>query len=115
MQWASVEPQVPTRARRDDGLDIKDKVALVGKRVVDYKFTKNVASLITNAFGLIAALAWSDAIKGLLKGLGTFSQWPFAGPFIQAVLVTAVAYFVSVTVGKLSPASCTKLCTQIDT
>ena len=112
-----MEPRPPTLAKRDDGLALKNKVTLVGKRVGDYKFTKNVASLITNAFGLIAALAWSDAIKGLLKGLGAFRQWPFAGPFIQALLVTAVAYFVSLTVGKLSPASCTKLCSdsQMDT
>lgn len=114
MQWASVEPITQVPQKNDDRPDIKDRVTQVGKKVTDFKFTKNVASLITNAFGLSAALAWSDAIKGVLKSLRTFSQWPFVGPFIQALLVTALAYFVSLTAGKLSDPSCTKLCDDDD-
>lgn len=68
------------------------------------------ATLITNAFGLVAALAWSDAIKKLFERGGPMAGMPYTGPFTYAILVTLLAYGVSVTLGKLVKSECTKLC-----
>ena len=81
-------------------------------KVTNAGLTKNVATMVTNAFGLVAALAWSDAIKAMLQRLGTFKALPFGAPFIQAFGFTVLAYMVSITVGKLSRPTCTRLCAE---
>lgn len=50
--------------------------------------------MITTAFGLVAALAWNEAIKNLIseilpRGQGVLSL------FIYAILVTVLAVFIS--------------------
>ena len=80
-------------------------IAVAGNQV-----SAQFAGLITNAFGLVAALVWSDAIKKLFERGGPMSSIPFTGPFTYAVLVTLLAYGVSVTLGKLVKPECTKLC-----
>jgi hypothetical protein len=75
---------------------------------------REFATLITNAFGLIAALAWSDAIKAIFDKLAKFKYWPFSGPVMFAVLITVLAYVATVTVGRLSKDSCTKMCAPDD-
>lgn len=77
-----------------------------------YEVSKEFATLITNAFGLIAALAWSDAIKAIFDKLGTFKWWPFSGPVMFAMLITLMAYAATMTVGKLSKDTCTKICPE---
>lgn len=66
-----------------------------GKEVV-----KQVVTLSTSAFGLIAALAWNDAIQTLVnKYLSSGGQ--LVSKFIYAVLVTLLLIVATVQLAKL--------------
>lgn len=62
---------------------------------------EKLASLITAAFGLVAALAWNDAIKSLfaeggpLFFLATYGQWGYA------ILVTILAVVATIWIGRV--------------
>ncbi len=64
------------------------------KQQVIEKFT----ALITTAFGLVAALAWNDVIKQFIEKLDLKQL----GPLVYAVIVTILAVFITVWLGKLS-------------
>jgi hypothetical protein len=74
--------------------------------IIDFSFMgketiKTMVQLATSAFGLVAALAWNDAIKGIVgrvfaPGAALTSQ------IVYAVLVTALAVFVTTRLGKIS-------------
>lgn len=59
---------------------------------------EKLAALITTAFGLVAALAWNDAIKALMASMGLAG----AGPWIYAIVVTVIAVFVAIQMGKMA-------------
>jgi len=64
-------------------------MALPSKKIVSESLT-----MMTTAFGLVAALAWNEAIRALInnffsKGQGIISL------FIYAILVTVIAVVVS--------------------
>jgi hypothetical protein len=88
----------------------KSKEALRKAVQTGADMSREFATLITNAFGLIAALAWSDAIKAIFDKLGKLKYWPFSGPVMFAVLITIMAYVATVTVGRFVKDSCTKVC-----
>ena len=58
-----------------------------------------IAALVTAAFGLVAALAWNEAIKAIFKEIfGTDSA---VGPMlIYAILVTIVAVILTIVVAR---------------
>ena len=58
-----------------------------------------IAALVTAAFGLVAALAWNDAIKLLFKELfGTQEQ---VGPMIvYAIFITVIAVILTIIVAR---------------
>lgn len=69
---------------------------------------EKLAILITTAFGLVAALAWNDAIKALFIGpcdiewagvLCSLSNW---WPWVYALTVTVLAVVLTVWIGKIS-------------
>ena len=68
---------------------------------------EKIAALITAAFGLVAALAWNGAIKAIfLKIFGTAEG---IGPMlIYAILVTIIAVFVTIWIGKVAERSKTE-------
>jgi len=58
-----------------------------------------MAALITAAFGLVAALAWNDAVKAIFKEV--FGTPDAVGPMlIYAILVTIVAVILTLTVAR---------------
>ena len=58
-----------------------------------------VAALITAAFGLVAALAWNDAIKAVFKEV--FGAEDAIGPMlIYAILVTIIAVILTILVAR---------------
>ena len=58
-----------------------------------------IAALITAAFGLIAALAWNDAIKLIFKSI--FGEEDAIGPMlIYAIIVTIVAVILTIIVAR---------------
>ena len=66
------------------------------------------AALITAAFGLVAALAWNDAIKALFKGpcgaegAGALCALSSGGPWVYAVIVTILAVIATIWIGKVA-------------
>lgn len=65
------------------------------------EFLKTMTQLATAAFGLVAALAWNETIQGFISrfiapGNGLKSK------FIYAIIVTAIAVFVTYTLGRMS-------------
>ncbi len=69
---------------------------------------EKLAALLTAAFGLVAALAWNDAIKALFKGpcgaegAGSLCMLSSNGPWAYAILVTIIAVIVIVYIGRVS-------------
>ncbi len=45
-------------------------------------------------FGLVAGLAWNDAIKGLIEYLFPFSQTTILAKFLYALIITAAVVIV---------------------
>lgn len=63
---------------------------------------EKLSLLITGAFGLVAALAWNDAIKALFAEGGALNFLAKGGPWIYAILVTIVAVIFTMYIGKLA-------------
>ena len=56
-----------------------------------------ISALVTAAFGLVAALAWNDAIKAVFKEV--FGSADAIGPMlIYAIVITIIAVILTVTV-----------------
>lgn len=65
------------------------------------EFLKTMVQLATAGFGLVAALAWNDAIQSLINrflpsGSGLISK------LIYALIVTTIAVWVTYSLGKLT-------------
>ena len=69
---------------------------------------EKLAALITAAFGLVAALAWNDAIRALFvgpcgtEGAGALCRLSSGGPWVYAILVTFLAVLATIWIGKVS-------------
>jgi hypothetical protein len=69
---------------------------------------EKLAALVTAAFGLVAALAWNDAIKALFKGpcgmegAGALCALASGGPWVYAVIVTILAVIATIWIGKVA-------------
>jgi len=72
---------------------------------------EKIAALMTAAFGLVAALAWNDAIKALFKGpcgsegAGALCSLSSAGPWAYAIIVTILAVLATIWIAKLAEKS----------
>ena len=72
--------------------DDEEKPTTLKQEVLD-----KIAALVTAAFGLVAALAWNDAIKAVFKEI--FGKADAVGPMlIYAIIVTIIAVLLTVTV-----------------
>lgn len=60
-----------------------------------------MVQLVTAAFGLVAALAWNEAIQGLFT-LIFGEAGDLAAKFLYAVLITVIVVFVTVRLGRLA-------------
>jgi len=65
----------------------------ISKEVVD-----KIAALMTAAFGLVAALAWNDAIKSAIESLGL----QVYGPWLYAIVVTILAVVITLYIGRVA-------------
>jgi hypothetical protein len=66
------------------------------------EITEKLSQLATAAFGLIAALAWNDAIKSLFAEGGVLHFMAAYGQWAYAVLVTLVAVAVAIWIGRIA-------------
>ena len=55
---------------------------------------EQTAGYVTAALGLVAGLAWNDAIKALIEDLFPFAKTGILAKFIYAVIITAVVVIV---------------------
>ena len=69
---------------------------------MEKEVVEKFAALITAAFGLVAALAWNDAIKSLFAEGGALYFIAAWGPWAYAVLVTLLAVIATLWIGKVS-------------
>lgn len=72
--------------------------------------SQQFSTLIANAFGIVAALAWSDALNGFFQKIKLFNASPKLGPFVFAAAITLVAYLVGKALSRYVNAPCTRLC-----
>lgn len=69
---------------------------------------EKLASLITAAFGLVAALAWNDAIRALFmgpcetEGAGVLCALSSGGPWAYAIIVTIIAVIATMWIGRVA-------------
>lgn len=68
------------------------------KNGIKSQVVEKMTILITSAFGLVAALAWNDAIKQAMTDLGL----DVYGPITYAVFVTVLAVVVTVWISKIA-------------
>ena len=62
---------------------------------------KTIITLVTTAFGLVAGLAWNDAIQKLIETLvGTGDA--LSGLFIYAIIVTIIAVVVTILLARVA-------------
>jgi len=79
---------------------IKKSKALEEIKKTKEEFKETSITLILGGFGLVAALAWNEAIKSLVE---TFFQKnsELMGKFIYAIIVTVVVVIVSMRLKKI--------------
>ena len=63
---------------------------------------EKLSVLITGAFGLVAALAWNEAITGLFKEGGALYFLAAFGPWAYALVVTILAVIATIWIGKVA-------------
>jgi hypothetical protein len=63
---------------------------------------EKISALMTAAFGLVAALAWNEAITSMFKEGGALYSLAAYGPWAYAILVTIIAVAATIYVGKLA-------------
>jgi uncharacterized BrkB/YihY/UPF0761 family membrane protein len=68
---------------------------------------KALAALITAAFGLVAALAWNTAIQEIFK-VAFGQQSGLLAMIIYAVVVTVIAVFATIMIGRVAAKAGTK-------
>ena len=66
---------------------------VISKEVID-----KIAALMTAAFGLVAALAWNDAIKSAIESMGLSAY----GPWLYAIIVTIIAVVATIYIGRVA-------------
>jgi ABC-type multidrug transport system fused ATPase/permease subunit len=73
-----------------------DRITIMQKEVIE-----KIAALITAAFGLIAALAWNEAIQEIFR-LVFGEQSGIWAMLFYAVVVTVIAVVVTIWIGRVA-------------
>ena len=69
------------------------------KSTLKTEILDKIAALVTAAFGLVAALAWNEAIKTIFKEV--FGEQSTIGPMLlYAVVVTIIAVILTIIVAR---------------
>ena len=74
---------------------LKKKISVKHRDTTREVRTKAIGYIVA-AFGLVAGLAWNDAIRSFIEHVFPLSKDSLAAKFIYAILVTAVVVVVSV-------------------
>lgn len=65
------------------------------------EFNKKLVGYIVAAFGLVAGLAWNEAVKGLIEHVYPMDGNSIRAKFIYAILATLVLVIVTVYLTKI--------------
>ena len=69
-------------------------------REFNAQFAETLSTLLTTAFGLVAAFAWNEVVKGAISRYIAPGQ-TIVSQLIYAILVTVLAVIISFQLGKL--------------
>ena len=71
------------------------------RKAIEYEFFKQVSTMVTAAFGLVAALAWNEAVKGLIDRYLS-AEGGLRSKFYYAIIATIIAVAVTYYLGRAS-------------
>ena len=80
---------------------MKNKITAIGEEVkeeasrLEREMRERIAGYLVGAFGLVAGLAWNDAIKSLIEYLFPLKQNSVAAKFAYAIAITFVLVVVT--------------------
>lgn len=80
--------------------NIKDKIKNGGREIKE-EVREKTSGYILAAFGFVAALAWNEAIKGLIDYLFPMSKNTVLASFFYAVVITFIVVMVSIYLTRL--------------
>jgi len=80
--------------------NIKNKIKNNGDRIKK-EVREKTAGYILAAFGLVAALSWNEAIKGLLEYFFPISKNTVLVKFIYAIILTIIVVIISIYLTRL--------------
>lgn len=86
-------------------MQIIDCLNVKGGFFLKQQVINQLAALITAAFGLVAALAWNDAIKSLFAEGGALYFLASWGIWAYALFVTVLAVVLTIWIGGLAEKS----------
>jgi hypothetical protein len=72
-----------------------EKLREEGKKI-KREINKKTVTYIVTALGLVAGLAWSDAVKSLIEYLFPLAQNTLTAKFVYAILMTIVLAIVAI-------------------
>lgn len=61
---------------------------------------EKIVQLMTAAFGLVAALAWNEAIQGLFRPGAPLGFLATSGPWAYAIIITIIAVIATIWIGR---------------
>jgi len=76
------------------------KKVLTKIRETEREFRQTIVTLILGGFGLVAALAWNDAIQSFFNAFFPKSSG-LIGKFIYAIIITLIVVVVSMRLKKI--------------
>lgn len=74
--------------------------ATIDKKSTTLQIIETIATLLTAAFGFVAALAWNEAIKTLVQEYVKAGD-QLGGLLIYAVVVTVIAVVATIWIGRV--------------
>lgn len=78
-----------------------ERIKIEGKKL-ELEMKKRIVVYITAAFGLVAGLAWNEAVKALIEYFFPLDKGTVLAKFIYALGITLVLVLVSVYLAKLA-------------
>jgi hypothetical protein len=77
-----------------------DNKTLAEKQNLKLEILEKIADLVTVGLGLVAALAWNDAIQELFKTIfGT--QSTLLAKFLYAAIITVIIVYITIKLGRV--------------
>ncbi len=81
-------------------INIKDKIKS-GRKEIKKEIQQRTSNYILAALGLVAALAWNDAIKSLIEYFFPLNKNTVLIKFLYAILITCIVVIISIYLTKL--------------